>query len=414
MRFTFVIGRYGQGTFGGAQKHAREIAERLVGRGHYVRVLTTCARHDGTFTNELPAGQETLNGVEVHRFPVKRERLRFMSQVLKKASVMAPFAQPLTWGWARAQGPYAPELLAQLADESSRSDMVVFFRLLSHLSFWGLHHISLRSALVPLVHEEPAIYTSVARGTLCLPRVILANTEEEYRRIRRIAGRGAAPGVIVALGQDEAPPPDLRYRPPTDAPYFLMIGPQAKHRPMLQVWRELMKRQDQFPLETNDRRRIPWNNVKLVTIGETSPRYHLVRNVIPLGNVSQRDRWELLRRCIALINPSVHESLSLALLEAWACRVSVIVNKRCDVTVGQCERSSGGFAINFSDPIRGAEQLARQIALADARKQMGEAGLAYVRSRYQWDRVLDAYEGAAQSISQKTDPMRVLRSWHPV
>ena len=61
-------------------------------------------------------------------------------------------------------------------------------------------------------------------------------------------------------------------------------------------------------------------------------------------------RWQLMRRATALINPSRHESLSLVLLEAWVCDVPVIVSSLCDVTVGQCARSDGGFSVDFGDP----------------------------------------------------------------
>jgi hypothetical protein len=73
MKLAVVVQRYGQTINGGAELHARYIAERLA-RHADVEVLTTCAMDYITWRNELPAGVEVVNGVSVRRFTVKSER----------------------------------------------------------------------------------------------------------------------------------------------------------------------------------------------------------------------------------------------------------------------------------------------------------------------------------------------------
>src|SRR5580765_7565614 len=73
MKVAVVVQRYGQAINGGAELHARYIAERLA-RHADVEVLTTCATDYITWRNELPAGEETVHGVAVRRFPVSRPR----------------------------------------------------------------------------------------------------------------------------------------------------------------------------------------------------------------------------------------------------------------------------------------------------------------------------------------------------
>src|SRR6185436_44537 len=73
MKLAVVVQRYGADISGGAELHARYIAERLA-RHAQIEVLTTRARDYVTWRNELPAGQETVNGVLVRRFPVSRRR----------------------------------------------------------------------------------------------------------------------------------------------------------------------------------------------------------------------------------------------------------------------------------------------------------------------------------------------------
>ena len=67
MKLAVVVQRYGADISGGAELHARYIAERLA-RHADVRVLTTCARDYVTWRNELPAGADTVNGIAVERF----------------------------------------------------------------------------------------------------------------------------------------------------------------------------------------------------------------------------------------------------------------------------------------------------------------------------------------------------------
>ena len=73
MKLAVVVQRYGADINGGAELHARYIAEHL-SRHVEVEVLTTCARDYITWRNALPAGSETVHGLTVRRFPVSRER----------------------------------------------------------------------------------------------------------------------------------------------------------------------------------------------------------------------------------------------------------------------------------------------------------------------------------------------------
>src|SRR5205814_1797662 len=73
VKIAVIVQRYGQAINGGAELHARYIAEHLAPHVD-VEVLTTCATDYVTWRNALAAGSEQINGVTVRRFPVKRER----------------------------------------------------------------------------------------------------------------------------------------------------------------------------------------------------------------------------------------------------------------------------------------------------------------------------------------------------
>ena len=66
MKLAVVVQRYGADINGGAEQHARYIAERLATRAQ-VEVVTTCARDYVTWKNELPAGVEDVHGIYSRR-----------------------------------------------------------------------------------------------------------------------------------------------------------------------------------------------------------------------------------------------------------------------------------------------------------------------------------------------------------
>ena len=73
MKVAVVVQRYGADINGGAELHARYVAEHL-SRHAAVDVLTTCARDYVTWRDEFPAGMEIVNGVPVRRFRVDQPR----------------------------------------------------------------------------------------------------------------------------------------------------------------------------------------------------------------------------------------------------------------------------------------------------------------------------------------------------
>jgi hypothetical protein len=73
VKIAVVVQRYGADINGGAELHARYIAEHLA-RHAAVEVLTTCATDYITWRNALPPGEEMVHGVKVRRFPVAQER----------------------------------------------------------------------------------------------------------------------------------------------------------------------------------------------------------------------------------------------------------------------------------------------------------------------------------------------------
>ena len=112
MKLAIVVQRYGADINGGAELHARYIAEHLA-RYAEIRVLTTCARDYLTWRNELPSGNETVNGIAVERFPVEHERSEAEFGLRSDHVFSRRHSLNDELEWLDSEGPASPALIAR-------------------------------------------------------------------------------------------------------------------------------------------------------------------------------------------------------------------------------------------------------------------------------------------------------------
>jgi glycosyltransferase involved in cell wall biosynthesis len=119
------------------------------------------------------------------------------------------------------------------------------------------------------------------------------------------------------------------------------------------------------------------------------------RAVHDLGFVPEQDKHDAYAAAAVFCQPSVHESFSIVLMEAWVQRAAALVNARCDVTRDHCQRGQGGLYFNGYQEFEAALDL----LLSDEglRRKLGERGRRYVEQNFSWERVtrrvLDAVYG---------------------
>src|SRR4029434_10939646 len=113
MRLAVVVQRYGADINGGAELHARYIAERL-SRHADVEGVTTCARDYVTWRNERPVGVEQVNGISVRRFPVTHERDPNHFGRLSRRVFDQRHSIGDELAWLDSEGPASPPLIDYL------------------------------------------------------------------------------------------------------------------------------------------------------------------------------------------------------------------------------------------------------------------------------------------------------------
>jgi glycosyltransferase involved in cell wall biosynthesis len=88
--------------------------------------------------------------------------------------------------------------------------------------------------------------------------------------------------------------------------------------------------------------------------------------------------------------PSPYESLSMVLLEAWRAGTPALVNGRCKPLRGQTARANGGLYYEQREEF--VDALAWFVNNAEAARQFGEQGRAYVDREYRWPVVMEKIE----------------------
>ncbi|CAN5820854.1 glycosyltransferase family 4 protein [soil metagenome] len=372
MKLAVAVQRYGADINGGAELHARYIAERLSPHAD-VEVVTTCARDYVTWKNEREPGVEKVNGISVRRFPVDHERdpQTFGRHSRRVFDHQHSVANELSW--LESEGPASPRMIDYLA----RKDAFDFLILFSFRYFHAYHaarRAPSKTILVPTAERDPAIGLSIFGPVFRGVRGIMYNSHEERAMIHEASGNQSVPGVVVGIGSEVPGHADAgRFRSSfkLDRPFALYIGRIDENKGCKELFEHFRRYAATFP-----------RGLDLVLIGSAimpipnHPRIH------HLGFLDDRDKFDALAAADLLIMPSYFESLSMVALEAWGMGKPVLANGRCDVLKGQCIRSGAGLYYETYEEF--AETLYALESNGPLHARLGRNGREYFQANYSW------------------------------
>jgi glycosyltransferase involved in cell wall biosynthesis len=132
--------------------------------------------------------------------------------------------------------------------------------------------------------------------------------------------------------------------------------------------------------------------MKLVLVGKAIMPLPTHPDIIPAGFLSEEEKWAAISEAFAVVVPSPYESLSMSLLEAWACGKPALVNGRCAVLKAHCLRSNAGLYYENENEFFACFDFLMNHP--EEARQMGLNGQAYVRANYGWEQVKAKYEQA--------------------
>jgi glycosyltransferase involved in cell wall biosynthesis len=371
MKLAVVVQRYGADINGGAELHARYIAERLA-RHADVEVVTTCARDYVTWRNEWPAGVDTVNGVPVRRVPVAHERVPKDFGLKSQRVFEETHSIADEIAWLESEGPASPAMIEYVA--SADVDFVILFSYRYYHAWHAARRRPGQAILVPTAERDPAIGLSIFGSTFRGVRAVMYNSHEERAMIQAATRNQDVPGVVVGVGSEipqRTDPQRFRRTHGITRPFAIYIGRIDENKGCGELFDYFRRYAVTFPY-----------GLDLVLVGRAimpvpdNPRIH------HLGFLPDQDKFDALAAADLLIMPSYFESLSMVALEAWALGRPVLANGRCDVLKGQCIRSAAGLYYESYEEF--AETLYALESNGPLHARLGYNGAEYFRTHYSW------------------------------
>ncbi|MDL2356608.1 MAG: glycosyltransferase family 4 protein [Pseudomonadota bacterium] len=409
-RIAMIVQRYGADVNGGAEVMARMIAEKLA--AHYdVTVLTSCALDYHTWKPVLAPGDSEEGGVHVKRFTnLERASRRVQAAHNRKLDgrtlgrkVFRWLKEPGWWNalfppkqityqdnvdWLQAQGPCVPELVGYLRHNKEEYAAFIFFTALYYPTAMGIVEVAGKSILIPTMHDERASYFPIYQQVMASAAWLFFNTSVEQEFSEKLFPIEQCKKAIVATGielDDTAVDSAVPAKFNIHKPYLIYVGrvDKSKGCDVLLDYFTRFSASHGSPLQ-------------LVLVGKNSMEESAGPDVFFTGFVSDAEKIQLMKQAQALLMPSLFESLSLVLLESFACKVPVIANLRCEVLKDHLDQSEGGWLYaTYGDFERILTDL---LGNESGNRRKGDAGHRYVVDNYSWDSVIKKYKIAIEDI----------------
>lgn len=404
MKLGIVIPWFGRDLAGGAEQQAWQIATRLAARGHDIEVLTTCCRshQEDWATNHLSAGSfHEPEGFTVRRFPVDpRDRVSFdrvCARLLQfDAAQLKPGVSPASDEDSEIFANElikSQQLLSFLAEQKTGYDWFLFLPYLYGPILQGLQMVGDRSVLQPCLHDEAYAYLPQVAAAFYRAKQLFFNSEGEQELALRLFGPGIwnksqtiGEGVEVTHASPGAPPS-------RNGRYLLYLGRKdpGKNVPLL------------IRAFARFRAVRPNSALGLVLAGHGPVQSPPGKGVVDLGLVSDEKKEELLRGCLALVQPSQSESFSRVMMEAWFYGKPVAVHGQCAATAIPAKRAEGGWIAHSEDDWAKLFVELDRAPEAELLRR-GENGRRYAEVAADWDAVMDRYEAALELPEAQSPP----------
>lgn len=375
-KIALVNQRYGLEVNGGSEYYTRQLAEHLSQR-YDVEVLTTKALSYDTWENYYEKDVENINGITVRRFDVDKKRSIWGMRINGRLRRYCPkLREKAEERWVEAQGPCSHGLIEYIEQKSEEYDVFIFVTYLYYSTAVGLGKVADKAILLPTAHDEPYIYFDVYRNVFEKAAGLIYLTPEEKQFVEKLFRVTEKPNVVSGSGVDL--PEDIdntRYRTKFNLSdeYIIYVGRIDLEKGCKEMFEAFLKYKKHNPKD----------KLKLVLMGKAMIDIPKHEDIVYQGFVSEQDKFDGISGAKVLWLPSKYESLSIAVLEAMALGVPVIVNGQCDVLKGHCTRSGAGV---YYENIDEAIQKLDWIIHTD--EDVSKKAKKYIEDNYQWENII--------------------------
>ena len=375
-KIALVNQRYGLEVNGGSEYYTRQLAEHLSQR-YDVEVLTTKALSYDTWENYYEKDVENINGITVRRFDVDKKRSIWGMRINGRLRRYCPkLREKAEERWVEAQGPCSHGLIEYIEQKSEEYDVFIFVTYLYYSTAVGLGKVADKAILLPTAHDEPYIYFDVYRNVFEKAAGLIYLTPEEKQFVEKLFRVTEKPNVVSGSGVDL--PEDIdntRYRTKFNLSdeYIIYVGRIDLEKGCKEMFEAFLKYKKHNPKD----------KLKLVLMGKAMIDIPKHEDIVYQGFVSEQDKFDGISGAKALWLPSKYESLSIAVLEAMALGVPVIVNGQCDVLKGHCTRSGAGVYYENID-----EAIQKLDLIIHTDEDVSKKAKKYIEDNYQWENII--------------------------
>lgn len=392
-RVAIVVQRCHDDVVGGSEALAWHYAT-LLSDAYEVELLTTTAVDIARWSNTLPEGSETKDGVRIIRFPVTIGRSLYWSGLhVRLSEAFHPSKPPSPNGsevpqvrWTislqedfiRHQGPYSEPLMEFIRNNWRDYRALIFITYLYPTTYFGLQQVPPGKALfAPTLHDELTAYLPAFKYAARRARELIWLTAAEQRVGQKLWGN--LPGRVVSMAID------TKIRDPhvMPAPYLLYCGRVDPNKGCVEMFEHFTTFKKTHP-----------SKLRLIITGKDDIPVPDHEDIEFRGFVSTEEKFRLMAGAMAFVTPSPNESFSIVTLEAMAQNTPVLANSASTVLADHIKDSGAGHAYNDYQSFAHA---LHELSNEETARRLGRLGRDYVLSRYQTERIRKSLIAAVET-----------------
>lgn len=384
----FVTPWHGKDCRGGAELYCAGLAQAVAGLGYRVEVLTTCCSSAFTewSTNDVPEGTEKNGNITVRRFPVNNREARIFAEGWRAMDLGLTLSPDEQRDVLRHS--ITSQAMVDYIRKHQDEYLFCFLPYLYGTTVDGILALPPQTAiLAPCLHDEPIARMDIFQEVFDRAKQVLFLSEPEMRVACELYSLAHDKMHLLGGGLNDVPKPNssgvfLQKYHEITRPYMLCVGRKVpgKGADIIVGYYAQMHRDGQLPPELD-----------LILIGEGTLEIptEIADRVHSIRCESHTDVHSAMAGALVLIQPSLMESFSIVLMEAWLNMRSVIVNGACAVTRHHVQVSSGGLW--FEDYPTFSEAILALLDSPSLRLNLAQNGRNYVRQNWLWHHVAERF-----------------------
>jgi len=395
MKIAFVIPWYGENIPGGAETECRTTAENLQKAGIEVEILTTCVKEflSDWNTDYHKEGVYQVNQIPVRRFSVRKRNTALFDSINYKLMQNQKIS-------LKEEEIFIHEMInsdhlyTYIRDHGSDYDFFLFIPYMFGTTYYGSQIHPEKSILIPCLHDESYAHLSIYKKMFQQVAALIFLSEPEMD-VANCLYQPTCRQIVLGGGIDtdfSFNPGQFRKKYKIFEPFILYAGRKesGKNVPLLLEFFKRFKQDNPSDLK-----------LVLIGSGNISIPSECREDIIDLGFVSRQDKYDAYAAATILCQPSVNESFSIVIMEAWLCETPVLVHGNCDVTKDFCVKSNGG--LYFTDFFEFKESVLFLLDRPLIRKRMGQFGRHFVLNHFSWDTIVNNYKKELLTIKDLPD-----------